>query len=102
MKRFLFKMAQPSVQPHGSPTGKYVLASDYAALAASKATAEARIAELTKLVEQYASECGECGGDGKRVPLDQFGNTDPANTMSCHECADIRAALRSPDTGSAK
>ena len=87
--------------------GEWVEAAKYeavtSALSISKAAAEARIAELTTLVERYASECAECDGtgDGRTVHSVQGGEI-VETTLACQDCADIRATLRSPDTGSAK
>ena len=57
------------------------------------ASTHERVKELEAAIRQWASECGECGGDGKRVPLDAFGNVDSANAISCDQCEDIRALL---------
>lgn len=49
--------------------------------------------ELLVLVKRYASECGECGGNGVVCvdPLDAAAGG--AQDFACPDCADIRAAL---------
>ena len=46
--------------------------------------------ELFALVKRYASECGECLGDGVVGFTDQCGNP---MQKACVDCADIRALV---------
>lgn len=56
--------------------------------------------DLLALAQQYASECGECGGTGYDIARSEFDGRpirDAAGNLTrgkaCQECADIRAAI---------
>lgn len=47
--------------------------------------------EMLAMIEQYASECGECSGSGLSVTLTEAGEYGP--DADCDQCADIRELL---------
>ena len=62
------------------------------------ATLQARVETLEKLVQRYASECGECNGTGVIQPFcdasaSGISHAYPGRDEPCPDCEDIRAAL---------
>ncbi len=47
--------------------------------------------DLLALAHQYALECSECSGSGKRLTLSASGHL--AGEIDCEDCADIRAVI---------
>ena len=47
--------------------------------------------ELLAVAKRYASECGMCGGTGRRMALGTDGSE--THTVDCTACRDIRAAI---------
>ena len=68
---------------------------------ASQAEANARLIasapELLALAKRYASECGMCGGTGRRMALGPDGSETHA--VDCATCADIRAVIEKAEGG---